>query len=324
MRVGVTGSAWGVGAIVGALGGVVLVGCGPSTVAPASRCPTGSDWDGRDCAQKRVVTKIECPAGTTLEGSSCVANVSKDCPAGTSFQTGKGCVANLVSGGPALPAGVEQGSCPAGMSAIPKGSFKLTDQGDVSVGAFCLDLTEVTVEAYAACVKKGACSAENASSQFWDGKDEGKGACNWGVSGREKHPMNCVDWGMAATFCRAQGGRLPTEEEWEWAARGGDAARTYPWGNAEPDFQACWSGVSKRSGTCPVGSAPEGRGRFGQLDLAGNVWEWTASLLGNDQTARIIRGGSWDNDDPARLSAANRSRDEPSNRGGDLGFRCAR
>ena len=56
--------------------------------------------------------------------------------------------------------------CPAGMSAIPKGSFKLSDKGDVTVGAFCLDLTEVTVEAYAACVKKGACSADNAGSEF--------------------------------------------------------------------------------------------------------------------------------------------------------------
>jgi hypothetical protein len=298
------------------------LGLTPVEGRAAGSCPLGSDWDGKDCVQKQVVTKIECPAGTTLQGTSCVANVSKDCPAGTSFQAGKGCVANVVTGGP-LP-GVDSGSCPAGMSAIPKGSFKLSDKGDVTVGAFCLDLTEVTVEAYAACVKKGACSAENAGSQFFSGQDQGKGACNWGVAGREKHPMNCVDWGMAATFCRAQGGRLPTEEEWEWAARGGDAARTYPWGNAEPDFQACWSGVSRRSGTCAVGSAPEGHGRFGQLDLAGNVWEWTASLFSKDQTARVDRGGSWDNGGAAGLSAANRSRSEPSSRDDNLGFRCAR
>ena len=230
----------------------------------------------------------------------------------------EGRVAEVVAVGPAQPAGVDagsvnQGSCPAGMSAIPKGSFKLSDKGDVSVGAFCLDLTEVTVEAYAACVKKAACSAANTG-----------GSCNWGVAGREKHPVNCVDWGQAATFCKAQGGRLPTEEEWEWAARGGDAARTYPWGNAEPDFQACWSGVSKRSGTCPVGSAPEGRGRFGQLDLAGNVWEWTASLFSKDQTYRVNRGGSWLLGVPARLSAALRRRFEPSLRHDYLGFRCAR
>jgi hypothetical protein len=103
------------------------IGLTPVEGRAAGSCPLGSDWDGKDCVQKQVVTKIECPAGA-------------------SFQAGKGCVANVASGGPALPPGVAQGSCPAGTSAVPKGSFKLTDKGDVTVGAFCLDLTEVTVE----------------------------------------------------------------------------------------------------------------------------------------------------------------------------------
>ena len=192
----------------------------------------------------------------------------------------------------------------------------------VTVSAFCLDVTEVTVSAYGTCVSSGVCSSEGLGTQFWDSKNQGKGPCNWGVSGREKHPMNCVDWGQAGTYCHAQGKRLPSEEEWEWAARGGTEGRTYPWGNAEPDFQACWSGVSKRAGTCEVGSFAQGDNRWGIHDLAGNVWEWTSSKY--DDTHRVDRGGSWFSDNPENLRAAYRIWYEPTTRSYDLGFRCAR
>jgi len=209
------------------------------------------------------------------------------------------------------------------MAAIPGGRFKMGERGDsVTVAAFCLDLTEVTVMAYAACATSGSCSSDGVGTQLWNGQDLGKGACNWGVSGRENHPINCTDWGQAATYCRAQGKRLPTEEEWEWAARGGDEARTYPWGSAEPDFQPCWSGVSKRTATCAVGSSPDGNARWGLQDMAGNVWEWTSSKYG--ATARVYRGGGWYYVSPGVLRAASRSWGAPSLRGGSIGFRCAR
>jgi formylglycine-generating enzyme required for sulfatase activity len=220
---------------------------------------------------------------------------------------------------------VNSGSCPAGMAAVPAGSFKLGGNGEeANVQPFCLDVTEVTVSAYAACVKTGACTSEGIQTQFWSDKDQGPGACNAGQSGRDNHPMNCVDWGMAMTFCKAQQKRLPTEAEWEWAARGGGDARKFPWGSADPEFQACWSGVSKRKGTCEVGSFAEGKGRFGHQDLAGNVWEWTSSKYQADKAGRVGRGGGWAYVGASGLSASYRRGDGPSNRNDGLGFRCAR
>lgn len=204
------------------------------------------------------------------------------------------------------------GSC-SGMATIPGGDFRMGDRGAfVSVLPFCLDYTEVTVDAYAKCVESGRCSANNL-------KERG---CTYGVAGKEAHPITCVDWLQATTYCHAKGKRLPTEEEWEWAARGGDEGRIYPWGNSEPHSQLCWSGIEERSGACPVGSFPEGRNRFGALDLAGNVWEWTSSTHG--ASGRVTRGGSFSRSDASSMRAANRGFIEPTNRFGYLGFRCAK
>jgi formylglycine-generating enzyme required for sulfatase activity len=279
---------------------------------PVAACPDGATWDGAKCVQKQV--SIECPAGSSLQDGKCVARVSTSCSAGMHFVAGMGCVPDVVGPPPAAqpaaqvpPPAVSGGACPAGMVSLAGGSFTMGDRQDqVTVSTFCLDATEVTVDAFGACVRAGQCSADNVGTQFWDNQDHGEGACNWGVAGRGNHPINCVDWGQAATYCNAQGKRLPTEEQWEWAARGGSRGFTYPWGNAEPDFQACWSGVSERSGTCPVGSLPQGDAPGGIHDLAGNVWEWTSSNY--DASARVDRGGGWYNSDPSDLRAADRSR----------------
>ena len=82
----------------------------------------------------------------------------------------------------------------------------------VKVGRFCLDVTEVTADAYANCVRLGQCSTEGLPCGS---------AATFNVNGKGGHPINCVDWSQAANYCQAQGKRLPTEEEWEWAARGG-------------------------------------------------------------------------------------------------------
>jgi formylglycine-generating enzyme len=326
------------------------IGLTPIAGRVAGSCPTGSEWNGSECVTRQVVTQVECPAGTTLQNGKCVAELSTDCPAGTSFQAGQGCVASVSTSCPAgtsfvqgqgcvakvvnptatqpTPAKVDttvaSGSCPAGMAQTPGGSFTMGSQGHKTVAPFCMDLTEVTVAAYKACTSQGKCSSENVSTQYWDNQDMGRGACNWGVSGRDQHPMNCVDWGTAAAYCRAQGKRLPTEEEWEWAARGGPEGRNYPWGNAEPDFQACWSGMSQKSDTCPVGSHPDGRSAHGLQDMAGNVWEWTSSLHKSGDPARVNRGGGWDITLPPGLRASNRDWFAPASRDGALGFRCAR
>ncbi len=215
----------------------------------------------------------------------------------------------------AVPASPPPSSCPPGMAALPGGTFAMGERKDtVTVGGFCMDLTEVTADAYAACVRGGQCTADHLTGSN----------SNYGVAARGKHPINYVDWGQSTTFCRAQGKRLPTEEEWEWAARGGAQGRTYPWGNEPADSQLCWSGISKRTGTCAVGSFPGGDAPGGIHDLAGNVWEWTSSNFDDTPAARVARGGCWYDDYGSSVRARLRSRSAPASRNGDLGFRCAR
>jgi formylglycine-generating enzyme required for sulfatase activity len=232
----------------------------------------------------------------------------------------------VVSGPPPQAVPVAQGGagCPEGMVAVSGGSFKMGQRKDqVSVASFCMDRSEVTADRYAMCVKAGRCSDQHLGEWSADGSSFSASAkCNYGKAGRGNHPMNCVDWGQSATFCNADGSRLPSEEEWEWAARGGARGTTYPWGNTDPDFQLCWSGVSKRDGTCAVGSAPGGDSPLGIHDLAGNVWEWTSGKY--DANTRVRRGGGEDNDFPSSVRAAVRVEDWPAVRGGGLGFRCAR
>ncbi|MBI4702508.1 MAG: SUMF1/EgtB/PvdO family nonheme iron enzyme [Deltaproteobacteria bacterium] len=299
-------------------------------------CPQGSSWDGAQCVQKQVVTEVECPAGTTLQGGKCVAAVDRSCKAGMHFEEGRGCVANVVAPQPASvsppPArAAAGGSCPAGMAYIPAGSFMMGSDGGyedekpvhrVSLGAYCMDLYEVTVEGYRRCT---GCSAP----------DTGE-LCNWGVAGRYRHPVNCVDWGQATAYCSFAGKRLPTEEEWEYAARGSEG-RTYPWGNSAPGSQLCWNGEGNdlgrgnRRSTCPVGAYLAGRSPFGLFDMAGNVWEWTASRYcpysskNCANEARVIRGGSWRIDVASDVRAAFRSSVVPGYYVDDnLGLRCAR
>jgi len=220
----------------------------------------------------------------------------------------------------AKPAPAAKHKCKPGMALIPAGTFTMGDDettakaGQVTVDAFCMNRTEVTTAAYAACVKAGKCTPA----------DTGR-SCNAGVAGRERHPINCVDWNQADAYCKAQGLRLPTEEEWEYAARGTDG-RLFPWGNAAPSDQLCWDGKGNDQGegnrrsTCPVGAYPKGRSPFGLDDMSGNVWEWTSTPDGG---ARVHRGGCWGDVGPSYVRSAYRSRFAPSFRDDYLGFRCA-
>lgn len=219
-----------------------------------------------------------------------------------------------------------------GMVSIPAGTFMMgSDTGQaneapahsVSVEAFELDVTEVTVAAYQDCVDRGACTAGEAAD--YDAR------CNTGMTGRENHPINCVDWEQASRYCEWGGKRLPSEEEWEYAARGTDN-RVYPWGDAQPDDdRLCWSGdMTDRDQTCVVGEFSRGDSPFGIKDMAGNVWEWTASgysadyASGRADESRVIRGGSWYSRRTAYERAAFRMPEDPVYRMPDSGFRCAR
>ncbi len=223
------------------------------------------------------------------------------------------------------------GSCPAGMAAVPAGRFMMGSNDGaanekpvhrVDVGAFCMDVTEVTTDAYAACVRTGVCSAAGTHSQY----------CNMGQAGRGNHPINCVDWNQATAYCRWARKRLPTEEEWEYGARGAEGKK-YPWGSAEPGAQLCWNRGESKQGTRPVGSFPSGKSPHGLEDMAGNVWEWTSRAYTEDygkkrsnalQASRVIRGGSWYDDNPAIVRCADRVSLAPTNSVNLAGFRCAR
>jgi len=236
-------------------------------------------------------------------------------------------------------------SCPSDMAAIPGGTYVLGERHDtMTVHPYCLDRSEVTVGDYGACVNSNKCTAPDA---FVTTRGQWKVFCNWQNPDRASHPINCVDWGQAYSYCAALGKRLPTEVEWEWAARNGPAATTYPWGNAPPDarhLNACgaecpgnraakgfgpWTSMYPEDDgfaeTAPVGSFPQGDNQWGVHDLAGNVYEWTMGYEDKTQTKRVGRGAGWDERFADAVTAAHRSYARvPTFRSNVLGFRCAR
>ena len=200
---------------------------------------------------------------------------------------------------------------------------------EVYLDAFSIDVTEVEAADYDDCVQVDGCTPL--------GTD---GACNGAMSGRRDHPVNCVSWYQAEAYCVWAGRRLPTEAEWEKAARGTDG-RLHPWGDQPPD---CSLAVMDDGGwgcgtqeTWPVGSLPAGQSPYGALDMAGNVWEWVSDRYSADYystspaenptgpttgSERVFRGGSWLNDGGG-LRASGRGWDLPSYSADGLGFRCA-
>lgn len=206
-------------------------------------------------------------------------------------------------------------SCPADMILIQGGTFRMGERGDqVKVRDFCLDITEVTAGAFFHCTSEGRCTEE--------GTRCASGA-TFGDPEKLNHPMNCVNHGQAVAFCEARRKRLPTEEEWEWAARGGPLGRPYPWGDAPPENQLCWSGKQTLSSTCPVGYFRNGNSAHGIADLAGNMYEWTSSIFkGTDDY--VLRGGSWPGMLAPGYKASSRAHSSADSQTNNYGFRCAR
>ena len=267
------------------------------------------------------------------------------------------------SGPPVAPSAPSQTAIQAkggAMLRIPGGSFQMGETWvanaqpvhEVKVEPFEMDVTEVTVEAFRACVDSGACKAYDTAN--WKGITEANrrkfGAeCNWGKSDRDKHPINCVDWDQATAHCKWAGKRLPTEEEWEYAARGTEG-RKYPWGSTEPSAKlvnACGlecvarakrvqSGPGKPlydeddgwETTARVGSYSAGATPLGLLDMVGNVEEWTASGYSENYSKvrstsqRVIRGDSFSS--AAGPSTISRFGRDTGDRVYNVGFRCVR
>lgn len=242
---------------------------------------------------------------------------------------------------------------------VPAGEFRMgstdveaqisTDNGrafpeipvhTVYLDAYWIDQTEVTNGQYALCVNAGVCQAPHLPRSetrlsYFDNPDYAN------------YPVIWVNWFMASAYCQWAGRRLPSEAEWEKAARGTDG-RKYPWGNEPlsgkranfcdvncPRTTANEAYDDGYADTSPVGNYPAGASPYGALDMAGNVWEWTSTIIRpypynasdgredpDENAERVWRGGPWSNGF-WWLRASARYRSKPNYWNVNLGFRCA-
>jgi sulfatase modifying factor 1 len=240
--------------------------------------------------------------------------------------------------------------------AVPGGSFDL-GKGKVTVAPFALDEFEATVGRFEAWLAAGrplpapgtvVSRPKNAAPVTWTAALDPEVQTRATLAGWHKYdtfgaghataPKNSVSFYTAMAFCAFDGGRLPTDEEWIYAAVGGDEGRTHPWGEALPTFDhAVYNCAGDGDPSCdladllPVGSKPKGRGRWGHMDLAGSVFEWTTSGAMRHlfiEEARS-RGGGFcyiggvDRRAPEGLRADTYRVDPPTQISHTVGVRCA-
>jgi formylglycine-generating enzyme required for sulfatase activity len=243
------------------------------------------------------------------------------------------------------------------MRLVPAGEFMMGSASgsddekpvhQVYLDAFYMDIYEVTNAAYKACVVAGVCDPPQSIGSITR-------SSYYGNSEFDDYPVIYVDWNQANVYCTWRGASLPTEAQWEKAARGVDG-RTYPWGNQFDGsyINFCdkncavnigFSGVADTNSddgyadTAPVGSYESGKGPYGMYDLAGNVWEWvadwydsdyydnspTANPLGPDSGYdRVLRGGSWSYNANSVRSAYRFNLSDPTYALSSIGIRCAK
>ena len=331
------------GLMIALISACTIVGCVP--LLAEVDCASNEDCGGHGSCVKTLGT-CNCQPG--YQGKTCA-----DCATGYAARSDGSC--QTVDSNPKNQSCDNcAGPCVAGKCAaldwvdIPAGSFLMgCVPGDpicyepekpphnVSIIGLQLSRTEVTVDQYGKCVEDGVCSRPTIG-----------GKCNWGVQGRENHPFNCVTWAQASGFCQWVGGRLPSEAEWEYAARGGGKIRIYPWGDQASVAEyavKCVPGSAdigcESQGTMSVCSISKGNTSQGLCDIAGNVWEWVQDWWHDDYTGapvdgsawespagslRVARGGGYGSTDAGDLRVSNRFCYAPGYTYEFLGIRCAR
>lgn len=241
-----------------------------------------------------------------------VVNPSQSGPLPEEISDARGVTMRLVPGGPFL-----MGS--------DRGERKEQPEHTIELAAFYIDKYEVTNRLYAACVRAGACQSPQRTNSSSRNRyfEEPEFA---------EYPVVWVNWSMAVSYCQWRDARLPTEAEWEKAARGDDG-RAYPWNTPlRPGLANYERDIGD---TTPVGRYPDGQSPYGVYDMSGNVWEWVSSLVqpypfqmddGRESPSpgtRVLRGGSW-RSETGMLRVSYRYQAEQTASDLDIGFRCAK
>jgi formylglycine-generating enzyme required for sulfatase activity len=277
--------------------------------------------------QVDACAKVSCGPLERCEGGACTSA----CPAGEVYVPPTPAEGFVMGGGLMMTSHPER---------LTKGHQPNSDRPHqvVLTKPFCMDATEVTVEAYEACVNERGCTLPSRARRFMM------------YPSKKRHPVNVVDWKQARHFCQSLGKSLPTEAQWEWAATGGKPDR-YPWGNEEPtcehaDYTAgplshpagdhgCHGGGPSEVASHPKGDKVWPSGHI--HDLSGNVWEWTLDnfssfkegtvtdplVTTSEDLPHVVRGGGW-NRSHTGILARFRGASRVDYQVPGLGFRCVR
>lgn len=326
---------------------------------------TASCEDGNKCTLADA-----CEKGACVSGQDKLCEGGNLCKSGCVPTTGQ-CFTGKAADGTACQ---NQGKCLSGVCMVPisEGSFWMgcnaakhkllfgscqysqLPQHEVWLSAFTIGLHEVTVEQYSECVQAGVCQSPYSSSSYE--------ACNWGVNGREKHPVNCIPRPKALAYCKwlDPAADLPSEAQWEKAARGGcefhggasnckESMPTFPWGEAYPscaqtvmgDYSGPignFVGGCGKAHTWPILSKPLDQSPYGVHDVAGNVMEWTRDSWSTEFYGKspakdpvnkavgsgVVRGGHWGSEKDYMAPSYRGHLSSNETKHTKLGFRCVR
>lgn len=277
------------------------VACGPGTA-----CSGGACVGTTACGDGATGPGEQCDDSNQKDGDGCSATCQIEPPQGMVFIEGAQFLMGCASG---------DNNCAA----------EEKPAHTVALSAYSIDKKLVTAGQYGECVEGGqGCSAPSSSPSSKQ--------ATYGITGKTGHPINYVTWTQAKTYCTAQNRRLCTEAEWEHAARGPQNS-IYPWGKTSPTCnQASFAGCN--SGVTPAGVLAQGISKYGVLDMAGNVWQWTADGYlyyqpgtvtdpqgDNTSPYRVLRGGSFETPASGVRSTA-RYQLAKAEQNYDIGFRC--